>query len=71
MLENSIGIKHEIFIRNAFLRDNKKLYILIPLNATLKPDVFYLPEEYLWRNVLYSLKKETLKVLEEEEINIP
>ena len=70
-LENSIVVKHEIFIRNAFLRYNKKLYILIPLNASLKPNVVYLQEEYLWRNVLYSLKKETLKTLEEEEINIP
>lgn len=69
-LENSVGVKHEIFIRNAFLRDNKKLYILIPLNASLKPNVVYLQEEYLWRNVLYCLKKETLKTLEEEEIKI-
>lgn len=67
-LENSLGIKHEIFIRNAFMRDNKKLYILIPLNASLKPNVVYLDEEHLWRNVLYCLKKETLEALEKEEI---
>lgn len=70
-LENSLGVKHEIFIRNAFLRDNKKLYILIPLNASLKPNVLYLQEEYLWRNVLHCLKKETLETLEKEEIKTP
>lgn len=70
-LENSIGVKHEFFIRNAILRDNKKLIILIPLNASLKPNVLYLQEEYLWKNVLHCLKKETLEALEKEEIKTP
>ena len=68
-LEKLIGLKHEIYIRNAFLRNNKKLYILIPFDGTLKPDVIYLHKDFLWRNVLYNLKDQTLKNLEKNLIN--
>lgn len=62
-------MNNEIFIRDAFLRDNKKLYILITLDDSLKPNVIYLQEEFLWRNVIGNLKEETLKKLEEENFD--
>lgn len=51
-LENSIKLKNEIFIRNAFLRANKKLCILIAINESFTPSVTYLCERFLWRNML-------------------
>jgi len=68
-LESSIGMNNEIYIRDAFLRDNKKLYILISLDDSLKTNVIYLQEEFLWRNVIGKLKKETLEKLEKENFD--
>jgi len=67
-IEKSLGIRNEIYIRDAFLRDNKKLCILIPIEDGLKPDVNYLSKDLLWRNVLYNLGKETMERLENEYI---
>lgn len=51
-LENSINMKNEIFIRNAFLRANKKLCISILIDDSFTPSVTYLCERFLWRNML-------------------
>lgn len=72
-LEKSLGVKNEIYIRNAFLRDNKKLYILIPLVEALQHNVIYLPKEFLWRNVLNGLNTEVMekvKRIEEDESKV-
>ena len=68
-LENSLGLRSDIFIRDAFLRDNKKLCILISIEEELNSNVSYLSKDFLWRNVLFNLKKETLKKLENESIS--
>lgn len=68
-IEKSLDIRNEIYIRDAFLRDNKKLCILIPIEDGVKPVVNYLSKDLLWRNVLYNLRKETLKKLEEEDVS--
>ena len=69
-LEGSIKVSNKIYIRDAFLRDNKKLYILIPLDDSLKTNVIYLQEEFLWRNVIGNLKKETSIKLEKENFTV-
>lgn len=72
-LEESIGIKNKIFIRDAFLRTNQKLYILISIDDddNLGQNIIYLNKEFLWRNVLFSLKdKNITKVIEEREREI-
>lgn len=51
-LENSIKMKNEIFIRNAFLRANKKIYISIAADDSYKPSIAHLNERFLWRNKL-------------------
>lgn len=65
-LEKSIRMKNEIFIRDAFLRDKKKVYILISLDKAFKKNIIYLQDEFLWRNVLSNLKNETLDILRKE-----
>ena len=72
-LEELLGVKNEIYIRDAFLRDNKKLYILIPLVESLQHNVIYLQKEFLWRNVLNGLNTEVMekvKRIEEEESKV-
>lgn len=66
-LEKSIGMKNEIFIRDAFLRTNQKLYILISLDDNLEQNIVYLNKDFLWRNVLFSLKNKKINELIEEE----
>ncbi|MGE7922684.1 hypothetical protein ACQKND_05835 [Viridibacillus arvi] len=51
-LESSLKLKSEIFIRNAFLRENKKLYILISIDDSFIPSITQLDERFLWRNML-------------------
>ncbi len=67
-LEKSLGVKNEIYIRDAFLRDNKKLYILIPFAEDLQHNVINLPKEFLWRNVLNSLNTETMEKIRNFEV---
>lgn len=72
-LEKSLGVKNEIYIRNAFLRDNKKLYILIPFNETIQHNVNYLQSEFLWRNIANGLNVEIMEKImkiEEEESKV-
>ncbi|MFJ7738786.1 hypothetical protein ACIQ2D_20970 [Lysinibacillus sp. NPDC097287] len=52
ILESSLKVKSEMFIRKAILRENNKLYILIPLDDSFKPDILHLQERFLWRNLL-------------------
>lgn len=66
-LEESIGMKNEIYIRDSFLRANQKLYILISLEDNKEQNIVYLNKDFLWRNVLFELKDEEL--MEEKEIN--
>lgn len=68
-LEESIGMKNEIFIRDAFLRTNQKLYILISIDDDDNwQNIIYLNKDFLWRNVLFSLRdKNITKLIEERE----
>ncbi|MEK5146749.1 hypothetical protein MKX53_06880 [Psychrobacillus sp. FSL K6-4615] len=69
-LEESIGMKNEIYIRDAFLRTNQKLCILISKDNSIEQNIVYLNKSFLWRNVLFELKDEKLtKLLKEKEIN--
>ncbi|MGG0667439.1 hypothetical protein ABE073_02815 [Lederbergia citrisecunda] len=68
-IEKSLDIRNEIYIRDAFLRDNKKLCIFIPIEDGFKPVVNYLSQDLLWRNVLYNLRKETLEKLDKEDVS--
>ncbi|QFG00366.1 hypothetical protein PB01_17000 [Psychrobacillus glaciei] len=70
-LEESVGMKSEIFIRDAFLRTNQKLCILISIEDNKDQNIVYLNKDLLWRNVLFEMKDEELtKLMEEKEINI-
>lgn len=71
-LEKSLKVENEMYIRNSFLRDIKKLYILIPLIEAFQHNVYYLPKEFLWTNVLNRNTKtmEKIKQIEEEESKI-
>lgn len=51
-LENTLKVKCEIYIRKAFLRENNKLYIVIPLDDSFKPRIEYLHKRFLWKNLL-------------------
>ncbi len=72
-LEKSLGVKNEMYIRSAFLRDNKKLCILIPFNETIQHNVNYLQSEFLWRNIANGLNTEIMekimKIEEESKVN--
>lgn len=59
-LEESIGMKNEIYIRDAFFsKDN-----------SIEQNIVYLNKRFLWRNVLFELKDEKLtKLMKEKEIN--
>ncbi|WP_391204408.1 hypothetical protein [Psychrobacillus sp. L4] len=53
-LQSLINGNSEIFIRDAFLRSNKKLIFLVPINDTVIPDISYLDKKFQADN-LFSL----------------
>ncbi|MGB2871107.1 hypothetical protein [Psychrobacillus psychrotolerans] len=53
-LQSLIKGKSEIFIRDAFLRSNKKLILLVPTNNSAIPDISYLDKKFQADN-LFSL----------------
>ncbi|MFJ5792690.1 hypothetical protein ACIP9G_21755 [Lysinibacillus sp. NPDC093197] len=66
-LEKSIKMKNEIFIRNAFLRQNQKLCILISIDGIFDQNILYLHRDFLWRNVLFKFKDEELNMMMDKE----
>ncbi|BDH61838.1 hypothetical protein MTP04_19680 [Lysinibacillus sp. PLM2] len=56
-----------IYIRNAFLRDNPKLIILMNKAKIKNPKITYLQTDFLWTNVLFKLKDSTIKILLDDE----
>lgn len=64
-IQRSIGRKSEIFIRDAFLRRNKKLIILINTDYSVVPKISYLGQE-LRMDHLYSLDNLLAKRFEDQ-----
>ncbi|MFA1738977.1 hypothetical protein [Lysinibacillus fusiformis] len=51
-LKSLIKVHCKIYIRNAFLRENKKLIFLVILDNSINPNISYLKDDYLMDNLL-------------------
>ncbi|MCH7322508.1 hypothetical protein LZ480_11450 [Solibacillus sp. MA9] len=58
-LKKLLKVHCKVYIRDGFLRENKKLVFLVILDDSINPDISYLRNELLFENLL--LMKDTLK----------